>query len=162
MTEEVLAKSYDTTPYKEYEASAAIEPGMVLRFSGTDSDGTPQVAPTDTVDETSPGTLVAREQRMPPRTGTGSPREQAYASGDNVECYQLQKGDEAYLLLAAGADLSSSSNANVAVTDKLGVNDDGTLKVTTTTGAEVFRPQEAVDNSGASAGENVFIRVEVL
>ena len=75
-----------------------------------------------------------------------------YRAGDTV------KG----ALLAAGGDLSADSDANVSVGDTLGSNDDGALKATTTAGAGVAEANEALDNSGASAGDRVRIDVEVL
>lgn len=75
-----------------------------------------------------------------------------YRSGDTV------KG----ALLAAGGDLASASDATVGVGDTLGANDDGALKATSAAGAGVATANEALDNSGASAGDRVRIDVEVL
>lgn len=162
MTEQVIAKSYDDGVYKEFEASAALDPGMVLEYTGENSQGDLQVGPVSSIEKTGAGHLVAREQRMPPRTGSSDPRELSYASGENVEAYHLQPGEEAFLLLAAGSDLASASDANISIDDRLGTNDDGTLKASTTAGAQQFVALEAVDNSGAASGEHAFIRVEAI
>lgn len=164
MTEEIKGKVYPDGAYKEYEAAAAITPGEGIEISGVDN-GNLQVQPVSSVEPTGASARFALAQRAPPRAvgGDTSPVDQDYNSGDNVQAFVFDSGEEVEnAFLAAGGDLGTGSEANVSVGDKLAFNDDGTLKEATTAGAEVAVALEAIDNSGASAGNPVRIAVEVL
>jgi hypothetical protein len=164
MTEEVQGKTYPDGVYKEYEAAGTITPGEGIEISGIDS-GNLQVQPVSSVEPTGASARFAVEQSRPPRAEPGdtSPIDQDYESGENVEARVFDSGEEVEnALLAAGGDLGTSSEADVSVGDKLAFNDDGTLKEATTAGAEVAVALEANNNSGASAGNPVRIRVEVI
>lgn len=160
MANSIFAKLLGQGDYLEYPAAdgTSIEPGMGLER--IDDLGTTKVQPVATADAES--TLIAREQRNPPRTpGAGTnPVDETYNPGDNVECRGFQEQEEARLRLASGADLTTAANANVAKHEQLGWNSDGTLKK----GASnpQYEALEAVDNSAAAAGEHALILVKQL
>ncbi|WP_254535227.1 hypothetical protein [Halomarina litorea] len=165
MTERVRGTVYDDAAYMEAEAAAAITPGMGLEYAGETAVGNRTVQPVSSVEPTGPAARFAIEQRMPPRGASGATRpiEQGYDAGDNVEMQVFRSGDTVEnALLAAGGDLTTAAHATIAIGDKLAFNDDGSLKLATTAGAEVVEAVEAVDNSGAAAGERARIAVEVL
>lgn len=155
----IFAKLLGQGDYLEYTLAdgATITPGMGVEK--TNDSGTTKVQPVSTADANS--VLVAREQRNPPKAGTGSPVDQDYeTAGTNVECRAGLQNEQFRLRLAAGADLTTAANANVAEFDELGWNDDGTL-VGGGSNA-LYEALEAVDNSGASAGENPLILVRQM
>jgi hypothetical protein len=134
--------------------STSIEPGMGLER--IEEAGETRVQPVSTADSES--TLIAREQRNPPRSGVGDPTDQTYNPGDNVECRNGGESEELYLRLASGTDLSTASDATVAKHDALSWYSDGTLYTGGTNPR--FEALEAFDNSGAAAGETVLIAVK--
>lgn len=159
----IFAKLLGQGDYLEYPAAdgTAIEPGMGLER--VDDAGTTKVQPVSTDDSES--TLIAREQRNPPRMQDGNPVDQVYDPGDNVETRGFQQHEEARLRLASGTDLinqgaADGSAATVAKHDQLSWNGDGTL---VTGGANPqYEALEALDNSGAAAGETALILVKQL
>lgn len=153
MANSVLASVQEGYKFEEFEASAAVMPGQGVELSGANT-----VQPVSSADANV--YRVAREQRNPPRAGTGSPADQAYDSGDHIETLTFRRGDEARLRLAAGGDLATATNATVSDGDKLSWAATGDLK---TGGANpVAVAREAKDNSGAAAGETVLLIVEFL
>lgn len=158
MANSIFAKLLGQGDYLEYPAAtgATIAPGMGLER--VDDAGTTKVQPVSTADSDS--TLIAREQRNPPRMGSGNPVDQTYDAGDNVEARGFMQHEEARLRLSAGADLTTASNANVSKHDKLGWSDDGTLKKGSSNAQ--YEALEAVDNSGAAAGEHTLVLVKQL
>ncbi|MFC6766007.1 hypothetical protein [Natrinema soli] len=158
MANSIFAKLLGQGDYLEYPAAtgAAIEPGMGLERI-TES-GETVVQPVSTADANS--TLIAREQRNPPRMGDGNPVDQAYSGGDNVESRSFQEAEEARLRLAAGTDLATAANANVSAHDELGWNSDGTLVKGGSN--PKYEALEAVDNSAAASGEHALILVKQL
>jgi len=164
-TATIEGKSYGEPIYKEGEAASDLTPGELLVRTGTNSAGEPKYDSVSTVDALDPQAQFAQVPSTPPqRDGTTTdPVDQTISSGNLVEVRVYRSGDTVKgALLAAGGDLASSSNANVSVGDTLGANDDGALKATSTGGAGVATANEAIDNSGASAGDRVRIDVEVL
>ena len=153
----IFAKLLGQGDYLEYPAAdgTAIEPGMGLER--VDDAGTTKVQPAG---ENSESTLIAREQRNPPRAAAGSPVDEPYDPGDNVEARGFMQHEEARLRLAAGTDLATPANATVAKHDQLGWNSDGTLVKGGTN--PQYEALEAVDNSGAAAGETALILVKQL
>lgn len=164
MTEQVVGKAYEDVTHKEYEAAAAITPGMGLEYAGAGSNGEPTAQPVSSIEPVDIEVMFAKVQANPPRDESGSVLDQAYASGDYpVETHVAQAGDEIEnALLASGNDLATASEANISDGDLLAFNDDGSLKEATTAGAAVARALEAVDNSSASSGSRARIAIEVL
>lgn len=156
MANSIIANLEDGEAYEEFPAAAAIEPGQGLEL--TVSGGETQVQPVSTADAAS--YRVAREQRNPPRAGSGNPVDQSYAAGNNVETVSFNRNSEARVRLAAGTDITTAANANVSPGDALSWHSDGTLKAGGSNPVAVAR--EALDNSGAASGENPLIVVEFL
>lgn len=155
--------------YKEGQASETLTPGQFVERTGVDTDGyndEPIYSAISAVDPVDPETVVVLEPSVPPVESTDGtdPVDHEYDVTDqNVQLAVVNSGDEIQnALLASGTDLTTAANATVTVGDTLGFNDDGTLKVTTTAGAGVFVATEAVDNSGAAAGEWARISVEAI
>jgi len=164
-TATIEGKSYGEPIYREGEAGSDLTPGELLVRTGTNSAGEPIYDSVSTVDAVDPQAQFAQVSSTPPqRDGTDTdPVDQTIPSGTIVEVRIYRSGDTVKgALLAAGGDLSADSDANVSVGDTLGSNDDGALKATSTAGAGVAEANEALDNSGASAGDRVRIDVEVL
>ena len=153
MANSILATVEGSYKFEEFEAAATITPGQGVELASADT-----VQPVSTADAAV--YRIAREQRNPPRNGTGSPVDQDYASGDHVETLTFRRGDEARIRLAAGTDLTTAANANVADGDELSWNSDGTLKAGGANPVAVAR--EANDNSAAATGVNPLIVVEFL
>jgi hypothetical protein len=164
-TATIEGKSYGEPIYKEGEAGSDLTPGELLVRTGTNAAGEPIYDSVSTVDALDPQAQFAQVPSTPPqRDGTTTdPVDQTISSGTIVEVRVYRSGDTVKgALLAAGGDLASASDATVGVGDTLGTNDDGALKATSTAGAGVATANEALDNSGASAGDRVRIDVEVL
>lgn len=157
MANSIIAQLEDGESYEEFPAAVEIEPGQGLEI--VVSGGEEQVQPVSTAGK--PSYMVAREQRNPPRAGSGNPVDQPYAAGRNVETMTFRRGDETRNRLAAGADLATAANATVAEGDLLEWHSDGTLK-TGVGGTAVAVAREANDNSAAASGENPLVRVEWL
>lgn len=153
----IVGRAYgDDRPYKEGEVASGetIYPGMALEITGTNTDGDPLLAPVSTVDDETVYRVALTPESPPKTTDDDIPREHEYDAGENVQYAVLRPGDELQnALLADGGVLASSADANVAIGDTLGTNDDGTLKATTTAGAGVAVALEAVDNSSGGGGE---------
>lgn len=161
----IAGKVYGEPKYKEAEAGSDLTPGMVLVQTGENSDGVPVYDAVSTVDKLGPGAQFAKVPRTPPvADGTATnPIDQTISSGTLVEVQMFDKHEVVQnALLAAGSDLTTAANATVTPGDRLGTNDDGSLKLTTTGGAALGVAREAVDNSGAAAGEHARVIVEVL
>lgn len=156
MANSIFAKLLGQGDYLEYPAASELYPGMGLER--VDDNGTTKVQPVSTADANS--TLIAREQRNPPRMAAGNPVDEPYDAGDNVESRQCIQGEEFRLRLSAGTDLATPANANVSKHDELGWSDDGTLVKGGSN--PQYEALEAVDNSGAAAGEHTLILVKQL
>jgi len=156
MANSVFAKLLGQGDYLEYPAAdgTSIEPGMGLER--IQEGGETRVQPVSTAGAES--TLIAREQRNPPRSSTGNPLDQAYNPGDNVESRGFTQHEEARLRLAAGTDLATASNATVVEGDELGWYSDGTLAKNQSN--PQYEALEAVDNSGAASGDHAVITVK--
>lgn len=156
MANSIFAKLLGQGDYVEAPANSEIYPGMGLER--VDDSGTEKFQPVSTADANS--TLIAREQRNPPRMADGNPVDEPYDATDNVEARQCMQGEEFRLRLSAGTDLATAANANVSPYDELGWSDDGTLKKGSSN--PKYEALEAVDNSGAAAGEHTLILVKQL
>lgn len=162
---EIAGKTYGEPKYKEGEAGSDLTPGQLLVQTGENSDGIPIYDAVSTVDKLGPQAQFAMVPGTPPYAdGTDTdPIDHTIPSGTLVEIQVFDSGEVVQnALLAAGSDLATASEANVSFGDRLGSNDDGSLKATTTGGAAVAIAREAVDNSGAAAGEQARVNVEVL
>jgi hypothetical protein len=162
---DIAGRTYDEARYKEGEAGSDLTPGQLLVQTGTNADGEPIYDAVSTVDQLGPQAQFAMVPTTPPKRDVSDtdPIEQTIASGTLVEVRVFTSGETVQnALLAAGSDLASASDANVSPGDRLGTNDDGTLKITTTAGAAVAVAREANDNSGAAASEWARVSVEVL
>lgn len=161
----IAGRVYGEPKYKEAEAGSDLTPGEILVQTGTNSNGDPVYGAVSTVDKLGPGAQFARVPRTPPVSdGTSTdPVDQTISAGTMVEIQVFDSGEVVQnALLAAGGDLTTAANATVTPGDRLGTNDDGSLKLTTTGGAALAVAREAVDNSGAAAGERARLNVEVL
>ncbi len=157
--------SSDRSVYLEGEVAsgATVTPGMILEQTGQNGDGDPLVAPVSSVDETDPEVLVALVPDAPPKGDDSDiPINHEYSAGENIQMRVFRPGDTIQnAVLAAGSDLASSSDATVTYGDKVGTNDDGSVKATTTAAAALATVDDDVDNSGAASGEfeRVYLRV---
>jgi hypothetical protein len=157
----IFAKLLGQGDYDEYPLAtgAVVEPGMGLER--VVENGEAHVQPVSTTDANT--TLIAREQRNPPKQlGSGTrPVDEPYdVDGTNVETRGFAQHEEARLRLQAGGDAATASNTNVSVGDELGWADDGTLVKGGSN--PKYEALEAVDNSGAAAGETALILVTQL
>lgn len=162
---DIEGRTYGEAKYKEGEAGSDLTPGMVLVQTGTNADGEPIYDPVSTVEQLGPQSQFAMVPSTPPKRDTTDtdPIDQTISSGTIVEVRVFDSGETVQnALLASGADLATASEANVSPGDRLGTNDDGSLKVTTTAGAALAVAREANDNSGAAAGDLARLDVEVL
>jgi hypothetical protein len=162
---DIAGRTYDEARYKEGEAGSDLTPGELLVQTGTNASGEPIYDAVSTVDQLGPAPQFAQVPSTPPVRDTSDtdPIDQTIASGTIVEVRVFTTGETVQnALLASGSDLASASDANVSPGDRLGTNDDGSLKITTTGGAAVAVAREANDNSGASAGDRARLNVEVL
>lgn len=158
--------------YEEGEVASGetIYPGMLVEKTGENNDyeETPFIQPVSSLDKVGDNFMVALEPSVPPRGDDADiPREHEYDAGEVIQFAVCQPGCEVQnALLADGGVLVSSGDANVSYDDRLGSNDDGTLKNTTTAGATLARAREAVDNSTGGGGEGgvdaARINVEVV
>lgn len=152
----IFAKLLAQGDYKGYPLAdgATVEPGQGLEV--VMQDGDKHVQPVSTAGANA--TLIAREARNPPKMGDGDPPDLAYtAANENVETRQFTTAEQARLRLAAGGDITTAANANVSVGDALGWTNSGNLsKAASTTPYEAV---EALDNSGAAAGETALVTV---
>jgi hypothetical protein len=82
----------------------------------------------------------------------GKTIDDAYASGDLVQIHRAQKADEIYAFVPAAA-------AAIILTDFLTSNGDGTVKKAASTDQRLFKPLEALDNSGGGSPARLRIRV---
>lgn len=128
-----------------------ITPGMLCEITAT---GTIQPCSVDGATVKPETVLVAVETPFRPDSGVSSGIDSPYDQDAETVAYLVaHAGDQLYMLLAAGQDVN-------ALSDRLGSNEDGTLKVATT--GAFCRPLELVDNDPGSGGLAVRIRVEVL
>lgn len=162
-----ILQTTDEIEYDYADAASALDVGdLVVEASGdqVDAHGT-------TAEEKFPVRvcLEARENGMVARDPNGD--NDAYASGDLAKYITLDGGEHVLVNLAAGSDLATSGDANVAEGDKLvsaGGSDPGKVKARNDgtdpdpDTAAVFEAKEAIDNSGAASGEWVKIRAEVI
>ncbi|PCR89313.1 hypothetical protein [Natrinema ejinorense] len=162
---DIAGRTYDEPRYKEGEAGSDLTPGEVLVQTGTNADDVPIYDAVSTVDQLGPEAQFARVPKTPPKRDVSDtdPIDQTISAGTLVEIRVFTRGETVQnALLASGSDLATASNANVSPGDRLGTNDDGSLKITTTGGAALAVAREANDNSGAAAGERARLSVEVL
>lgn len=162
---DIAGRTYGEPKYKEGEAGSDLTPGELLVQTGTNADGVPIYDSVSTVDQLGPAPQFARVPKTPPARDVSEddPVDQTIPSGTLVEIRVFDTGETVQnALLAAGGDLATAAQANVSPGDRLGTNDDGSLKVTTTGGAAVAVARESNDNSGAAAGDRARLSVEVL
>lgn len=127
---------------EELEANAAITPGMLVEEMTT---GKVRAHATANGNATP---MFALEDEF-----QGKGITDAYASGDRVQCWHPQKGDQVYALLADGE--------NVAIGDFLASNGDGFLQKFTGGASTledlpleiVAKAKEAIDRSSSSGGD---------
>ncbi len=115
-----------------YEADeAGIRPGMLLEYSDDGEVKKHGTANNDVIP------MLALTDRL-----QGKGINEAYANGSPVQCWIPQPGDQAYMILADGQDISVGAY--------LQSNGDGTLKAVTSGGVAFCQALEAVDLSGSS------------
>ena len=132
MANTVILKNY-LNIRNEYEAAAEVYPGMLLELTSAG-----KVQAHDTADDAV--CMVAVEDEL-----QGNGMDDAYSSGDQVQCWVPQVGDEVYAILVDGQDISTA--------DFLQSNGDGKLKADDT-GVGCFQALEDKDLSGSSGEES--------
>jgi hypothetical protein len=104
-----------------------------------------------------------------PRDAFGRGKSDKYNTdddGERVHYAHVPVGGEFDGFLAAGGDLTTAANANVTQNDLLVETDNGALanfssaETSGTPEGALYRAQESVDNSGASAGVDNQVRIE--
>jgi hypothetical protein len=136
---------------EEYEAAAAITPGMLIEYTSAG-----KVQAHSSVGEFAEK-MFALENEL-----EGEGISDAYASGDQVQCWIPYRGDQVYALLSDGE--------NVAKGDPLESNGDGYLQkaVAEAAGSATYPDSvvavalEAVDMSGSSGADpsgRIIVRV---
>lgn len=148
--------AYNTIKLKKYldviierEANAAITPGMLIELMSTNKVR---------AHATSEGNVTPRMWALEDEL-QGDGITDAYASGDRVQCWISQPGEEIYALLADGEDAS--------IGEKLVSNGNGYLKCWSGDSAHeeniVAIALEAVNRSTSSGGDtNVTGRIKVM
>lgn len=135
--------------------NSGITPGKLIEKIDVDTSGakdTFAVQPHQTDDEkTAPH--VALEYA---KGGRGI--DDDYSVDDHVEYYTAQDGDELYMFIAGGEDLTTSANADVSAGDTLGPDGNGNLRDGVTAGNEMFQANENISNANTSSANR--IRVE--
>lgn len=161
MANSVIATHYGNAVYEELPAAAELLPGTGLEVT-TDAEGNEQVQPVSSAGQAA--ARFARTKSNPPYASDSdtSPIEQAYPDGDNVEYETMRVGDKVRARVAAGSDLTTAANANIAPGDPLNFHSDGTLKVAGSRASAVAVARSATDNSGAASGENPVALVQVV
>lgn len=142
----------------EVASGETIYPGMVVEETGTTSTAgadTPTVRPVNTIEKSHENLRVALVPDTPPHTNdTDDPVQHEYDAGEHVEYAVVPSGGRVQnLLLADGADLGTSSEANISYDDALATNDDGGVKNATGTDDGLARAREAVDNSSSGGSD---------
>ena len=134
---------------EEYVAAGTITPGMLLEFTSAGKVQAHATADNEVVP------LIALEDEL-----QGNGIDDDYSSDDQVQCWIPYPGDEAYMILQDGQDIS--------IGDFLQSNGDGTLKADAG-GASKFMALEALDLSGSSGeeesgalGYNKRIKVKII
>jgi hypothetical protein len=137
-------------------ADGTVTPGDVAEFSGTESSGELQVTRLNSDDAVDP--LVALES-----ADTGRGIDDDYSDGDYCIVRRPVPGERYYMNLIAGGDATAGSDANVSVGDVMAPSGtDGTIEAAGTNSNGSFEAVEAVDNSGASSGDHVRLKVEAI
>lgn len=155
----------------EFDAGEAdITPGHALDLD-PNGDVVKHSQESDTNQEGVGAGLFADVNEFDPSMG----KNDAYPTGERVKAQYVPVGGKVDAFLAAGGDLSDSTRANVGPDDVLeqvsggalaaydgsDTTGDGTGSVTETVyeSGALYKPLEAVDNSGAAAGEQTRIKV---
>lgn len=144
------------TDEQDAVADGTITPGDAVQHSGTESTGELQVTRLNTDDGADP--LVALES-----ADAGRGIDDDYSDGDYCVVRRPVPGERYFMRLVSGTDASASADANVSVGDVLAPSGTaGTLEAAGSDANGKFQAIEAVDNSGASAGDHVRIKVEAI
>lgn len=158
----ILLKAEDSNRERREDgmANGTITPGDLVERDSINTSGAKDKYETTrfSTDDSVTAPLVALEFA---RTGMGIDAD--YSDGDQMEYWVARPGDQLYMWVAGGNNLSSSSNANISVGDLLGSGangDNGALRSGVSAGSEMFEALEAVDNS--SSGSKARIRVEAI
>jgi hypothetical protein len=140
MANSVILKDY-LKIFEEYEAAAAIKPGMLIEYTSAGKVQAHSTAGGNVL------TMVALEDEL-----QGNDLDDAYAADDPVQCWLPTRGAQALLIVADGQ--------NIAVGDLLESDGNGYVQKheadsggTTTPNQIVGQALEAVDMSGSSAAD---------
>jgi hypothetical protein len=85
--------------------------------------------------------------------------EQGYEAGNNVESELFDRGDMVRARAAAGGDLATAADANIADGDPVNFADGGTVKVAESRASAVAVAREDNDNSGGAGDNLVLVQV---
>lgn len=159
--------------YEDFHAVAAepIIPGALLEVRGIDQDGTLTVGNHSTAGAIPQQPLFAD---VMPYSGdieddTMDPVDDPYPTGEYVNVIGAYRYNRINAILASGGDLQDagtaadeSADANIAEYENVTSAGDGTLRGTGVGGGDTFaHSREAVNNSGAAAGDTARLIIEV-
>lgn len=137
---------------KEFAAGGTITPGMLISLGSANTVVAHAVA----------GGTVAPKMFALENELEGEGIDDNYASGDKVQCWITQPGEEVYAILADGE--------NIVIGDKLESKGDGTLREWTPLNSEAAGHEnslvaialEAVDTTGSPAATTSRIKILVV
>lgn len=153
----VVRYGRDQFTQREFNTASVVGVGMLVERSGAGD-----VQPHSTAGGTMDQVFVAKDDRS-----MGMELGDEYPASTRAKVLDCNSGVGLHLQLAAGTDLTTAANANVAVGDRLVSNGDGTLRkldtsITGETEAGVVAvADEAYDNSAAATGETYDLAIEV-
>lgn len=138
----ILLKQQGATPQDERLAGGTIKPGHLIKANTSD-----RVVVHDTAGGAAEK-LVAIEDAL-----QGNTIDDSYSSGDRVFFVSLQPGDEAYMFVSAGE--------NISVGDQMSSNGDGCLREVQGSDKALFVALEAVDASDSNVDGQDDERIKV-
>jgi len=152
----VVRYGWENLSQEEGTLSEALSAGDLLEAGGSDDF---QTHSTD-------GGVVERVMVAMDERGRGFTSGDGYDAGEFITAAVCNSGVGLHLNLAAGADLATAANADISEDDRLVSAGDGTVRLFDGAGGDdpddvVAHAEEAVDNSGASAGDDTPLAAEV-
>ena len=149
----VVRYGWENCSQEEGTLSEALSAGDLLEEGGSDDF---QAHSTD-------GDVVERVMVAMDERGRGFTSGDGYEAGEFITAVVCNSGVGLHFNLAAGADLATAANADISEGDRLVSAGDGTVRAFDTDDPDdvVAHAEEAVDNSGASAGDDTPLAAEV-
>ena len=149
----VVRYGWENLSQEEGTLSEAVDAGDLLEEGGSDDY---QAHSTD-------GGAVSRVLVAKDMRGRGYVAGDDYPSGEFISAVVANSGVGLHLNLASGTDLATAADATVSGGEQLVSAGDGTVRAFNADDPDdvVAIAEEAVDNSGAAAGETTLVAVEV-